>query len=451
MFTLQETTFDLRERLGLQDDSEGEVVIFRKDPRRKFGQGEYITKIAARDFTGYDVIARFGPGDYIVRYMLNGRYQPGGYAEVSISREAAIEAGWSPEEDKKDNSQQQQPGTTVQQYIPDAIWNEIQAMREDLRVERQTKDAWLQAIIEKLGEKKDDSMNSMIATLLAVMQSSNEQFKLMMAEMDKRHQEAQQQLAQVLSQMQQSNAHMFGALITAITQAQQNKSDIKDFVAAIAPFIRQNDPERLATSFVQMFQSGVQAATNLGSPSQPEGLAGILQSIAPAVAPLLIQQLLSRKEAAPSPPPAASPPQPAQPPQEQPQERKELPRETSASPAASSPQAPEQHQALPRGMRPLPPDWPVRLANGDRSVVKQIFINNLLSAMSMTSDRDAIYEYLTLTLPRAVHEAIPEIPDPGFTLDDGVDPSYATYVWKRIAAEYEEEEDEAVAPDMVVS
>jgi len=159
---------------GLQDDSEGEVVIFRKDPRRKFGQGEYITKIAARDFTGYDVIARFGPGDYIVRYMLNGRYQPGGYAEVSISREAAIEAGWNPEEDKKDNSQQQQqPGTTVQQYIPEAIWNEIQAMREDLRVERQTKDAWLQAIIEKLGERKDDSMNSMIATLLAVMQSSN--------------------------------------------------------------------------------------------------------------------------------------------------------------------------------------------------------------------------------------------------------------------------------------
>ena len=124
---------DLKSRLGLSEDETAEVLIYRKDEKKRFGLGKYVGKIGINEFKDPSSIAHYGPGDYILRVYKDGRYVKGGYIEVSISEEAAREAGWTPNDQNAQNtSSAQQPQQQMTFLIPDQLMEEFRALREDL-------------------------------------------------------------------------------------------------------------------------------------------------------------------------------------------------------------------------------------------------------------------------------------------------------------------------------
>jgi hypothetical protein len=440
---------DLKSKLGLSEDESAEVLIYRKDPRKRFSLGEYVGRIPINDFEGPHSIAHYGPGEYVLKVYKDGRYVKGGYAEVSISEEAARSAGWEPPAQSSQNQTAGQSTTQVP-FIPEQLMEEFRALREDLRQERASKENIIAEVlrgITSVKESRESNSNPVIEAVLVHMnnaiQQSAQQTQNMLVQIQQSFQASQQTMMEILRASQENTMRMITEIASAIRESSKKETSIQDVVAAIAPFVNKSSPEAYVNALVQMFQSGINtalSAAELKSPSEG-GWMGILQSIAPTVAPIILQQVLSKQGGTPAPPPVPQP-------DEHPAVQGPTNEPKAVNPAPEKPELPNQQAHQNQQQQRVPAQIQIaslldRIARKDPSAVKEVFMNNLRIVASMTMDRDTMYEFMTAMLPAAVHELIPEMTGRvQFSVDDGVDPSIAEYVWNRIAEEYKEEEEE---------
>lgn len=410
---------DLMKELGIEDKRNVQIHVFKHDPKKGFGVGDLAGRLDAESFNYPEDIARLGPGEYILR-PFNKKYLKG-QLKIGITETMAKEAGWKPE----GLAQQSSYVSIPPDY--DFVKKQMEDLKQEIRYERDEKTNILASVMNMIANKPHEKETGTDDKLVAFLQQSNLQFQALMKEITESRVQSTQVMMQMMQQMHENSLNVLQGMTR-----HKSGPDIGEILSFITPLLSRSSGEKFAELAVEMFKTGFQTGTGV------EKTGGFdWGEIAKMAVPFLL---------------AGGGKLPLGFPQANPQAKQEASKIQGSVPnqplSTGEPQRQVQPQKGNSEQKPPPSLIEImdKIEKGDVDVIKAIFLEHVGMALSHTSDKEMVYNIVSASLPRIVHEKLADI-KLEFSDNEGISKEFLTYVLRGIKLEYEENLDESADLD----